>query len=309
MAMAASAAEGLGVEIELQLRVAALEAENKALREMFAKEKNHTEKKQTMLALEDIPKEKDHAEKQRMMALEDKAKSAEKMANTWKEKVAATESEVEMTHELYSSLLAESMEYKQKRGAFRRRIEYAWSMFDELNRTLPYKDKLHIRRVGEVQDTTVEKMLTCFKKKHPSLQGFEVEMAVAEKVQNINTTLRGANFRPLKVVSTNDESGNEKNGYAIIYDDPELVSIKEEWDEDIMQDIAEERLRLEKINASGQYASWQVWDSVIDDKMNPFEVAQKLIGMLLDQKSIIDEQKSTIDELMPNQGSRRRRQR
>ena len=34
--MAASAAEGLGVEIELQLRVASLEAENKTLREMLA---------------------------------------------------------------------------------------------------------------------------------------------------------------------------------------------------------------------------------------------------------------------------------
>ena len=78
---------------------------------------------------------------------------------------------------------------------------------------------------------------------------------------------------------------------TIIYDDPDLVSIKEEWDEDIMQDIAEERLRLEKINASGQYASWQVWDSVIDDKMDAFDVAQKLVEIVRVLKAENDKNK------------------
>ncbi|XRB08550.1 XH domain-containing protein [Pycnococcus provasolii] len=260
-------------------------------------------------------KEKDHAEKQRMMALEDKAKSAEEMERQLDEQKASLERKLadkmedcEQLSFTFNVMFTQNNEFNEKSADFLQLItKTEIEAFLDINSTLKKGRELPLRQVGEVQQTTVEKMLTCFKKKHPSLQDFE--MAVAEKVQDINTTLRGANFCPLKVVSTNDEHGNEKNGYAIIYDDPELVSIKEEWDEDIMQDIAEERLRLEKINASGQYASWQVWDSVIDDKMNPFEVAQKLIGMLLDQKSIIDEQKSTIDELMPNQGSRRRRQR
>ena len=290
--MAASSAEGLGVEIELQLRVAALEAENKAFREMFAKEKNHTEKKQTMLALEDIPKEKDHAEKQRMMALEDKAKSAEQMANTWKEKVAATESEAEMRDELYSSLLAESMEYKQKRGAFRRRIEDAWSMFDELNRTLPWEkwEKLHIRRVGEVQHSTAEEMLGIMRSRNITMDFESIQMAFFEEVSELNKLMIKAEFRPLKVTTTM-ERGQEVPVYSIIYDDPELVKIKEKWGEEIMFQFAEERLYLEKVNASGQHAVHVAWDDQKKDQMDDFDVAQKLVDIVYELKAEIDKLK------------------
>ena len=166
------------MEIELQLRVASLEAENKALREMLAQ--RHVTPVYT---------ENRNAEKQRMMALEDKAKSAEEMAKTWKEKVAATQSEAELTNVLYSSLLAESMEYKQKRGAFRHRIEDAQSIFDELNRTLPWEkwEKLHIRRVGEVQQSTAKEMLSIFGAKNSTMDGVGIGTAVrlsARKSQN-----------------------------------------------------------------------------------------------------------------------------
>ena len=280
------------MEIELQLRVAALEAENKAFREMFAKEKNHTEKKQTMLALEDIPKEKDHAEKQRMMALEDKAKSAEQMANTWKEKVAATESEAEMRDELYSSLLAESMEYKQKRGAFRRRIEDAWSMFDELNRTLPWEkwEKLHIRRVGEVQHSTAEEMLGIMRSRNITMDFESIQMAFFEEVSELNKLMIKAEFRPLKVTTTM-ERGQEVPVYSIIYDDPELVKIKEKWGEEIMFQFAEERLYLEKVNASGQHAVHVAWDDQKKDQMDDFDVAQKLVEIVRVLKAENDKNK------------------
>ena len=249
--------------------------------------------------------ENETSELKKMMEreLDEQKESFQQEKESFKQKLADKMDDCEQLSETFNVMFIKTNELNEKSADFLQLItKTEIAAFLDINSTLKKGRELPLRRVGEVQDTTVQKMMTCFKKKNKSLQDFEVHMAVAGKVQNINTTLRGANFRPLKVVSTKDERGIEKNGYAIIYDDPELVRIKEEWDEDIMQDIAEERLRLEKINASGQYASWEVWDSVMDDRMNPFEVAQKLIGILLDQKS-------TIDDLMNNQGSRRRRQR
>ena len=237
-------------------------------------------------------KEKDHAEKQRMMALEDKAKSAEQMANTWKEKVAATESEAEMRDELYSSLLAESMEYKQKRGAFRRRIEDAWSMFDELNRTLPWEkwEKLHIRRVGEVQHSTAEEMLGIMRSRNITMDFESIQMAFFEEVSELNKLMIKAEFRPLKVTTTM-ERGQEVPVYSIIYDDPELVKIKEKWGEEIMFQFAEERLYLEKVNASGQHAVHVAWDDQKKDQMDDFDVAQKLVEIVRVLKAENDKNK------------------
>ena len=107
-----------------------------------------------------------------------------------------------------------------------------------------------------------------------------------------------ANFSPLKVVSTNDESGNEKNGYAIIYDDPELQKIKEKWGEEIMFQFAEERLYLEKVNASGQHAVHVAWDDQKKDQMDDFDVAQKLVEIVCVLKAENDKNKQDVRKLV-----------
>ena len=176
--MAASAAEGLGVEIELQLRVASLEAENKALREILAQRHVLEEK--------------------------EKMKAAEEMAKTLEAKVAALESQAEMTNELVWSLDTESTNIKLKRHHFLRQIntENAKSMFDELNRTMPYKDKLQIRRVGEVQQSTTEEMLGIMRSRNRGMDMDDILMAVIEEVTELNKLMIKAEFRPLKVTTT-----------------------------------------------------------------------------------------------------------
>ena len=70
------------------------------------------------------------------------------------------------------------------------------------------------------------------------------------------------------------------------YDDPELQQkIKEKWGEEIMFQIAEERLYLEKVNASGQHAVHVAWDDQKKDQMDDFDVAQKLVDIVYELKA------------------------
>ena len=86
-----------------------------------------------------------------------------------------------------------------KRHHFLRQIntEDAKSMFDELNRTMPYKDKLQIRRVGEVQQSTTEEMLGIMRSRNRGM-----DMDDIEEVTELNKLMIKAEFRPLKVTTT-----------------------------------------------------------------------------------------------------------
>merc|ERR1712087_596739 len=215
--------------------------------------------------------------------------SAEEMAKTWKEKVAATKSEAEMTHELFTSLFTESTENKKKRGDFLKRIntEAAQSKFDEISRMVHKEHKLQIRRVGEVQQSTAEEMLGIMRSRNRTMDEEDIQMAVFEEVSELNQLMIKPEFRPLKVTTTM-ERGQEVPAYSIKYDDPELQKIKEKWGEEIMYQIAEERLYLEKVNASGQYAMHVAWDENKKDMMDAFDVAQKLVDIVYELKAEID---------------------
>ena len=149
-----------------------------------------------------------------------------------------------------------------------------------LNEQLPPTMKIPLRRVGEIPDATVEKMIECaaLKKRSPC--------EVAKDVSFWNKLLISSEFCPLKIAPG---AGGSQHEYRIDFDDENLVSIRRAYNEDIMADIAIERKLLERVNASGQYAEWHVWDVSKEDRMDAFQVAQRILHALMHNLQARDE--------------------
>ena len=154
-----------------------------------------------------------------------------------------------------------------------------------LNEQLPPTMKIPLRRVGEVPDATVEKMMDCaaLKKRtsreaNSELALIEANCEVAKDVSAFNKLLISSAFCPLKIAPG---AGGSQHEYRIDFDDENLVSIRRAYNEDITADIAIERKLLERVNASGQYAEWHVWDMWKEDRMDVFEVATRILHALM----------------------------